>query len=109
MSFSVVSSGSGTVGVSSAQVVVPDVVGLTEAAARAALTDFTVRPRTVETSGTAGTVFAQDPAAPAVRSRRSTVTIFLIVTGPPNDADVVAALQGLTTSVQDLAATVETE
>ena len=109
MSLRVVSSSSSAAGVGAAQVVVPDVTGLTEAAAKAALTDFTVRVRTVETGGTAGTVFAQDPAAPAVRPRRSLVTIFLIVNPAPDDADVVAALQGLTESVDALAATVETE
>lgn len=92
-----------------AQVVVPGVVGLAEAAARADLTDFTVRVRSVETAGTAGNVFAQDPPAAAVRPRRSVVTLFLIVNSVPDSDDVVAALKGLTDSVNNLAGVVETE
>jgi PASTA domain len=97
MSLRVIGSGAAVVG--AAQVVVPDVVGFTEAAARAALTEFTVRVRTVETDGTAGTVFAQDPAAAAIRPRRSVVTLFLIVNPPPGNVDIVAALKALTDSV----------
>jgi PASTA domain len=102
MTVRVVSSGSGVAGVGSAQVVVPNVVGLTEAAAKAALTDFPFRVRTVETSGTPGTVFAQDPPAPAVRPRRSVVTIFLIVAATPDTDDILTALQGLKDSVDAL-------
>lgn len=110
MPLRVVSSGTSAARAGSgAQVVVPDVVGRTEAAARVDLTDFTVRVRPVETAGTAGNVFAQDPPAPAVRPRRSVVTLFLIVNPAPDSDDVVTALKGLTDSVNNLAGAVETE
>lgn len=98
---------SGVIG--AAQVVVPDVSGQTEAEAKVSLADFTVRVRTVETSGIAGTVFATDPAKDSVRPKRSLVTIFMIVNPVPDNDDVVAALVELTTAVIQLGTTLETE
>jgi hypothetical protein len=108
MPLRVVSSSSG-VSSGAVQVVVPDVAGKSEAEAKAALDDFTVRVRTVEASGTAGTVFAQDPAAGAIRPRRSSVTIFIIVNPAPDSADVAKALTELKQSVDTLGTTLETE
>jgi hypothetical protein len=105
MALTVVSSGSG----GAVQVVVPDVSGKTEAEAKALLDDFTVRVRKVEALGTAGTVLAQDPEAGEIRPKRSTVTIFVIVTPAPDSADVAKALADLKTSVDTLGTTLETE
>lgn len=92
-----------------AQLVVPDVSGDTEGEAKLTLADFTVRVRTVETPGQAGTVFAQDPAGGSVRPRRSPITIFLIVNPAPDNDDLVGALNDLTAAVDTLAGTVGTE
>jgi hypothetical protein len=108
MPLRVVSNSSGVSG-GAVQVVVPNVAGKTEAEAKAALDDFTIRVRTVEASGPAGTVFAQDPAANTIRPRRSSVTIFIIVNPAPDSADVAKALTDLKTSVDTLGTTLETE
>jgi beta-lactam-binding protein with PASTA domain len=110
MPLRVVSSSSSGVSGGAVQVVVPNVAGKSEAEAKAALDDFTVRVRTVEASGTAGTVFAQDPAAATIRPRRSQVTIFVIVNPAPDNEDVATALNELTEAVTTLGTTaLETE
>ena len=109
MPLRVVSSTGSAVSAGAVQVVVPDVTGATEAEAKAALDDFTVRVRKVEALGTAGTVLAQDPEADEIRPKRSTVTIFVIVTLAPDSADVATALAELKQSVDNLGTTLETE
>ena len=81
-------------------VAVPDVEGLARADAEKKLTDFGFKTRAAEVvaEGTAGTVFGQDPAARAVRSKGTTVTL-QIVTPAPVPVDIGTQLAAIKAAV----------
>ncbi|MBG0564860.1 PASTA domain-containing protein [Actinoplanes aureus] len=99
MAISGVTIGSGVGG--AVAVVVPDVRTRSEADAKTAITAAGLRPvvRQIETSGTAGTVFNQDPAGGTVRNKNSTVSIFIIKTPTAPPVDIGQRLDEIKTAV----------
>ena len=89
------------------QVEVPDVAGLDEAAARAALKDAQLKPgesTVAEDDATAGTVVSQDPAAGAVVDQGSVVSL-TVSAGPA--LTIVPEVKGL--SASDAQSTLEAQ
>jgi beta-lactam-binding protein with PASTA domain len=114
MTVSGISFGRPGTGPATSQVVVPDVVGATESVARQTLTDRGLRTTTstVEDTGTAGTVFSQDPVARTPRPRGSVVRLLIISgpsTPPPNIGKRLDELKVAVDQVGTAVQAVETE